>query len=202
MINRGGPGGAAPGAGRGEHVAPLNDLVRQWRASTGPPRFVPWFDPDSGGTAARVLILLQSPAASTIQSGPEALSSEDNPNASSRALRAARIEAGLSRTDCLRWNIIPWAVPGGRAPTVADLDAARAALHAVLCLLPELSGIVTLGGHALTGVMRYFTLHPDPVIVRVLAAPHPSPANGHRRAERHERTVRALQRARHGKSGS
>jgi uracil-DNA glycosylase len=178
-----------------EHVAPLNDLVRHWRASADPPRFVPWFDPDSGGVGARVLVLLQSPAASTVQAGPEAISSEDNPNRSSRALRAARIEAGLRRTDYLRWNIIPWACAAAGPPTVADLDAAQPALHAVLRLLPELTGIVTLGGHALTGVMRYFTLHPDPVIAPVLGAPHPSPANGHRRAERHERTVRALQRA-------
>lgn len=178
-----------------EHVAPLNQLVQQWRTDTHPPRFVPWFDPDSGGVGARVLVLLQSPAAATVQAGPGSLSSEDNPNASSRALRAARIEAGLRRTDYLRWNIIPWAAPGPGPPALADLDAAQPALHALLCLLPELTGIVTLGNHALTGMMRYFTLHPDPVITCVLAAPHPSPANGHRRAERHERTVRALQRA-------
>jgi uracil-DNA glycosylase len=178
-----------------EHVAPLNHLASGWRAE-GPAgrRFVPWFDPDSGGIHARVLVLLESPAPATVRAGPGACSSEDNPSASSRALRAARLQSGLGRGDYLRWNIIPWATTG-TPPTADRLDEAQPALHALLGLLPELTGIVTLGSPALTGVMRYFTLHPDPVIVRVLAAPHPSPANGHRREERHQRIVHALQRA-------
>lgn len=183
------------------HVAPLNRLAERWRRDeTEGMRFVPWFDPDSGGVHARVLILLESPAASTVQTGPTALSSEDNDNPSSRAFRAARIESGLDRADYLRWNIIPWASSAPRAPSPTALDAARPALHELLQCLPQLTGIVALGNSALTGMMRYLTLHADPLIVPVLGAPHPSPANGHHRHEQHERTVNALRRARDAQS--
>jgi len=43
--------------------------------------------------------------------------------------------------------------------------------------------------------MRYFTLHPCPVLRPVLAAPHPSPANGTHRREQRERIVNVLRRA-------
>lgn len=178
------------------HIEPLDALAaRLRRAPSGASRFVPSFDPQGGGIDARVLVLLESPATSTVRSGAEALSSEDNPNASSRVFRAARIDSGIGRNDYVRWNIIPWATGATRAPTPDDLDLAQAALHELLGLLPGITGIVTLGTPALNGVMRYLTLHPNPVIVPVFAAPHPSPANGHRRAERYERMVNALRRA-------
>ncbi|MEA9984210.1 MULTISPECIES: hypothetical protein [Subtercola] len=40
-----------------------------------------------------------------------------------------------------------------------------------------------------------YTLHDHPIIVPVLAAPHPSPANGHRRSANHVRAVNALLRS-------
>ncbi|WP_353650023.1 uracil-DNA glycosylase family protein [Nakamurella sp. A5-74] len=173
----------------------LDDLVSRWRAAA-PGRFVPAFDPDSGRTRARVLVLLERPAADTVARGDEAVSSEDNPNRSSRAFRDARIASGITRRDYLRWNMIPWADPG--PPAVirsAELDSARDALHELMTALPLLRSIVTLGQPALDGVMRYFTLHDTPVIRTVLAAPHPSPANGRHRAEQHVRIVAALSRA-------
>ena len=172
----------------------LDELVAGWRTAA-PGRFVPAFDPDSGRTDAKVLVLLERPAADTVARGEQAVSSEDNPNPSSRAFRRARIESGLDRRDYLRWNIIPWVDPHAAGSAVAELDGARNALHDLLTAMPRLEGIVALGQPALTGVMRYFTLHENPCIRTVLAAPHPSPANGRHRAEQHARIVAALSRA-------
>lgn len=173
----------------------LDVLVNRWRAAVSG-RFVPSFDPDSGRTEARVLVLMERPAADTVARGDDAVSSEDNPNPSSRAFRHARIASGITRRDYLRWNMIPWAdhCPLAMART-AELDSARDGLHELLTALPLLRSIVTLGQPALDGVMRYFTLHDNPVIRTVLAAPHPSPANGRHRAEQHVRIVAALSRA-------
>ncbi|KTR76790.1 hypothetical protein NS234_10145 [Microbacterium oxydans] len=176
----------------GTHVD-LNRLVDHWRRDGE--KFVPAFDPAGGGVDARVLVLLESPAHSTIQAGTAAVASEDNPNATARAFKTARIESGLAREAYVRWNIIPWARDTAAPPTIAEIDDARAALHDLLKALPEIRAVVPLGTVALTGVMRYLTLHPDPVLFRTFAAPHPSPANGHRRAERHDRMVKALRHA-------
>lgn len=178
-------------------VAPLNTLAEEWRhASDGVVRSVPWFDPASGGVEARVLVLFERPAASTISDGDAGVSSEDNRSPSSAVFARARQDSGLSRTDYVRWNIIPWDSDSAtRPPLFAELDEAGDALHQLLGVLPRLRGIVTLGQVALTGVMRYLTLHPDPIIRPVLAAPHPSPANAHRRDELELRIANALQRA-------
>jgi hypothetical protein len=42
------------------HVAPLNRLVDQMNAGRDE-HLAPWFDPDGGGTGARVLFLLEKP---------------------------------------------------------------------------------------------------------------------------------------------
>ena len=86
------------------HVAPLNALVRLWR---GRGRAVPWFDPDGGGTGARVLLLLESPGPATMALGERGFSSEDNPDPTARVLRAAREASPLRAVDCLRWNVVP-----------------------------------------------------------------------------------------------
>lgn len=81
------------------HVAPLNSLVRSWRTAD---RFVPWFDPDGGGTGAHVLLLMEIPSPATVRAGDLGLSSEDNADPTARALTAARSASGLRREQCLR----------------------------------------------------------------------------------------------------
>ncbi|PPF21706.1 uracil-DNA glycosylase [Rathayibacter sp. AY1A7] len=172
-------------------VRSLNALAETWRSTadaTG--RFVPGFDPCSGGTASRVLVLMQSPGPRTIAAGSAAVCSEDNLGPTAAAFRAARIESGLSRDHYVRWNLIPWEIPGRVRP--ADIEEGRLALGELLELLPALGAVVTYGTVALDGVMRYLTLHDDPRVVPVLAAPHPSPANGRHRADQHLRSVNAL----------
>lgn len=177
------------------HVEPLNRLVRSWR-NERPDRFVPWFDPDDAGTGARVLVLLEKPAPSTASLGEVAFSSEDNDNPSSRALRVARIESGLQRNQYVRWNAIPWIDPEQpRQAGDTAIELARGALHSLLAALPRLRVIVPLGTVALNATMRYFTLTNVPLIVPVIGAPHPSPANGAHRHEQHQRMTNAFRHA-------
>lgn len=172
----------------------LEELLDPWRyPDSGPERFVPGFDPRSGGDRSTVLVLMESPGPATIAQGINAISSEDNLGPTATAFRAARIESGLAREQYLRWNVVPWALR--RSPTVSDLEEARPALGQLLDVLTEIRAIVTFGSPALTGVMRHFTLTDDARIVPVLAAPHPSPANATRYAEKHLRAVTALRHA-------
>ena len=118
-------------------VRSLNALAETWRSTadaTG--RFVPGFDPCSGGTASRVLVLMQSPGPRTIAAGSAAVCSEDNLGPTAAAFRAARIESGLSRDHYLRWHLIPWEIPGRVRP--ADIEEGRLALGELLELLPAL----------------------------------------------------------------
>ncbi|MDK8172169.1 uracil-DNA glycosylase family protein [Curtobacterium citreum] len=172
-------------------VRSLNALAETWRtAPDGSRRFVPSFDPRSGGTSSRVLVLMQSPGPQTIAAAHAAICSEDNPGPTAAVFRAARIESGLARNAYLRWNLIPWELPGRVRP--ADIDEGRRALGTLLEVLPVLDAIVTYGTIALDGVMRNLTLDEHARLVPVIAAPHPSPANGRHRAEQHRRSVQAL----------
>ncbi len=169
----------------------LNLLVARWRKAEDETwRFVPGFDPDSGGSNARVLVLMESPGPGTIALGDAAISSEDNPGPTAAAFRRARTESSLIRSDYLRWNVVPWAL--SRPPTVADLEEARPALAELLAALPQLRAVVAFGNSALTGIMRHFTLDADARVVPVLAAPHLSPSNATRAGEKHLRAVNAL----------
>ena len=70
--------------------------------------------------------------------------------------------------------------------------ATRLGLGELLPLLPALETVITYGAVALNGIMRHLTLDDNARLVHVIAAPHPSPANGHHRSEQAERSVRAL----------
>lgn len=52
--------------------------------------------------------------------------------------------------------------------------------------------VITYGSVALDGVMRHLTLNPTARPITVLAAPHPSPANGRNHLEKYARSVQAL----------
>lgn len=181
------------------HVRDLNALARSLRhAPDGSDRFVPWFDPDSGGVSSRVLVLMESPGPRTVAAGDLGFSSEDNQDPTTQALRAARTASGLARAAYVRWNVVPWPTYDAnghrRPPTVADLDEAGPALAAVLELLPRLQLVVAVGAPALNGVMRLLTSAPVDLarVPRVLGVPHPSPRNAHQRAESRKRFETAL----------
>jgi len=178
------------------HVAPLNDLVRSWRTGG---RFVPWVDPDGGGTGSRVLVLMEAPGPATVAAGDLGFSSEDNADPTARTFRELREASGLARGEYLRWNVVPWALRDARGrhrpPRVDDLVEAEPALRAVVGALPQLRVVVAVGAPALTGVMRLLTLEEPPRLLPVLGVPHPSLRNGHRREETRRRILVALRTA-------
>lgn len=183
------------------HVAPLNELVRRWRADPrdGAQRFVPWFDPDGPGLLARVLVLMESPGPRTVAAGDLGFSSEDNDDPTAGALRTARASAGMARDAYVRWNVVPWPMYDSsgrrRPPLVRDLDDAREALADLWAALPELRVVVAVGTPALQGVMRLLTTDASAQVVPLLGVPHPSPRHAHARAEALERLTFALRRA-------
>lgn len=175
-------------------VRDLNALVEEWRGAHGPARFIPWFDPDGPGVSAHVLLLLESPGPATVRAGDLGFSSLDNQDPTTRRLRVAFEQAGVDGGSILRWNIVPWTSreAGRRAPRTDDLEEARPELTTLVDHLPDLRVVVTLGSTALEGWSRYLTLARQPRLIPTLAAPHPSPTNGHRREEALRRLVQAL----------
>lgn len=168
------------------NVKPLHDLVKHWRKTLDPLQ-VPWFDPDDGGVNARVLILMESPAPRTVGPQGSGFCSEDNADRSNRLVAQTRQAAGLSRSDCLKWNIIPWAVLDSaghpRTPTSTEIDCAATYLTQVLETASEIDIVITLGKAAQSGFMRHTTMTAPCRLYRVLAAPHPSQRNGAARRE-------------------
>lgn len=92
------------------HAAPLNALVRVWRqpANVADPfaapveRAVPWFDPDGGGTGARVLILLEALGPKSVERLGSGIISLDNDDPTDGAVHTANKVTGLSRGDSFK----------------------------------------------------------------------------------------------------
>jgi uracil-DNA glycosylase len=105
--------------------------------------------------------------------GAAAFCSVDNADRSNRTMRSAMAEVGLARSACVKWNVVPWVLPT-RAPTIADIDAARPMLIAVLDQLPALEVIVTVGKPALHGLTRALWTGELPGLYRLVSTPHPS----------------------------
>lgn len=150
------------------HVAPLNDWVRSIRdrgvLSPASAATIPWFDPHSAGTAARVLLLLQDPSRTASSTR---FISPDNNDATARYTTEACAEAGLTRGARLHWNVFPWWVnaPGGskmkaglppdptRPPESWRSAREKAAklTGELIELLPELRVVLVLGMQAQAG---------------------------------------------------
>ncbi|WP_210526244.1 uracil-DNA glycosylase family protein [Rubellimicrobium arenae] len=143
--------------------APLAAHVRALR--TRLEGLVPDMDPLDGGTAARVLLLLEKPGPQAARTG---FVSRDNPSPTSAAIRAFLDQAGLARRDTLIWNSIP-AWNGTIRVTGAELARGAAELPPLLSLLPRLDTVILVGRRA----QRLEGLLPAPL--RVLASAHPSP---------------------------
>ncbi|MEO5981871.1 MAG: uracil-DNA glycosylase [Pedococcus sp.] len=168
------------------HVAPVNQLVDQVRADIAAqwadehgdqaaPVFVPYIDPDSGGVAARVLFLLESPA------GPAALGSRmlsaDNNDETAKNVWLGYEESGMPRTFGLHWNAVPWYVGDGkknRGVTTAQVEQGRRYLDQLLDHAPSVRVILALGKPAQASIAPAEKDLRDRGIV-VLKAPHPSP---------------------------
>lgn len=134
---------------------------------------VPLFDPASGGTAARVLLLLESPGprAATGLRGSGLISMDNNDATAAHAFRGL-VESGLPRELTLSWNIVPWYLAAVRTPSSQELSDAAPHLGQLLTLLPDLRVVVLLGRAAQSGWAVS-----GPAGVAAINAPHPSPQN-------------------------
>ena len=160
------------------HAAPLAAYAARLRAAgpgmTAPGRRVPDlqvpdlqvpdFDPLDGGTAARVLFVLEKPAPGIVPGG---FVSRDNDTPTAQAIRGFMHQAGLPRVETVLWNLVPW-WNGTTAITAAERLAGAQALRGLLPLLPRLDTAVLVGRTA--GAAR-------PMLdgLRVLSSAHPSP---------------------------
>ncbi len=146
--------------------------LEHWRSqlATGG-RDVPGFDPNDGGAAARLLLLLETPGAH----GP-AIVSRDHATGTSRNLKRFLAEAGIERQDTLLWNAVPWNVhaPGERNRPLrrGEITEGLTLLPPLLHLLPRLELVVLAGRVAREAVALIERERP---LVGVLTMPHPSP---------------------------
>lgn len=152
----------------------MTAALERWRrelAAQG--RWVPNFDPNDGGAAARMLLPLETPGPGG--EGPR-LVSRDNPTGTARNLRRFLDEAEIARADTILWNAVPWIVhaPGARNRPLRRGEVAEglAMLPPFLALLPLLRVVVLAGRVAAEAAPVIARERPD---VPVLAMPHPSP---------------------------
>lgn len=143
------------------HAAPLAAYAAGLRRSGVQ---VPDFDPLDGGTAARVLFVLEKPGPGI---HPGGFVSRDNDTPTAAAIRAFMAQAGLPRRETALWNLVPW-WNGTTAVTAAERAAGVQALAGLLPSLPGLDTAVLVGRTADAA---------RPLLggVRVLASAHPSP---------------------------
>ncbi len=153
------------------HTRSLAAYARALRRETG--AHVPDLDPCDGGTAARVLLLLETPGPAIRTTG---FVSRDNPTPTARNIRRFATEAALSRADTVIWNAVPWTIHAAgsvnRAPRAAEIRGGQALLPDFLALLPALRCAILAG--RIAGLARDIVERVRPGVV-VIAVPHPSP---------------------------
>ncbi len=158
------------------HIAPLTAFVECIRKTADPhlPGWMPYFDPESGGTGAQVLLLLESPGPQVSRTKFVSL---DNPDGTAENLSCLLKLAGLSRDRVLVWNSFPWQLSAERVvvPSENHLKEAASDTLKLISLLPGLKVVVLVGNRAAQGWTHVSALLAQPI--KVLTCPHPSPVN-------------------------
>lgn len=153
---------------REPHIAPITDFVARLRSERGPA--VPYVDPDTGGTKARILFVLKRPGPRAAETGFLSLS---NPDQTARNSLEAFAKVGIAYEETMVWNIVPWYGPVSEKLSSEDLRAGANYLSELLRLLPNVRSVVFVGLESQAGMAHI--VWPDRV--RAFTSPHPSPLN-------------------------
>lgn len=134
---------------------------------------VPHFDPNDGGTGARILLLMETPGA---RGSPVRFVSRDNDTGTARNLRSFCDAAEFDRRDCVLWNAVPWIIHAkaapNRRPAAAEIAEGVRLLPPLLDLLRALRCVVLAGRVAERSRATIHGCRPD---LAVFSMPHPSP---------------------------
>lgn len=171
------------------HVQPLTQFRDQLLKTLPAGTLVPHFDPVDAGVDARVLLLLETPGRAPRTTR---FTSLDNPSVTSRNLRALVVASGLTRSDVLVWNFVPWDI--GLATQVQPTRSVHHAVGAtallqLLGVLPALRAVVLFGAKAQKALPVVRASHPE---LALFASPHPSGQVLNTRPEMRGRILEAL----------
>lgn len=137
-------------------------------------------DPDSAGTNARVLLVLESPSRLGADEGQgSGMLSCDNNDQTAANVWQLHEDTGLRREWCLPWNIVPWFVGSdskNAAAKIADIQAGIPYLYQLLDLLPHVQVVIAMGELAKDG-MATERRELEARGLTYLEAPHPGPRN-------------------------
>jgi uracil-DNA glycosylase len=167
------------------HVAPVNrfvDTIREEIAAetltedgAAPEVFVPYVDPDSGGIAARVLFVLESPARPAAHGS--GMLSVDNDDGTAKNMWHAYAATGMPRTHGLHWNAVPWFVGTAKKEASVkhhEVERGRQYLLRLLALASSVRAVIALGKPAQRSIAPA-TDRLEGRGISVIEAPHPSP---------------------------
>lgn len=139
------------------HVAPLNSLANRIADAEGLPHgYVPYVDPDQGGIDARVLVLLDNPSTKAEAGTGSGLLSLDNNDRTARNCREAYSRVGISSSDVVHWNVVPFPVSGVKNGGSTPAERARGTQWTTefVGLCPNLEIVLLLGVAARDGWNR------------------------------------------------
>jgi hypothetical protein len=155
-----------------DNVAPINrEIVDPLRKVPGR-EATPYVDPATGGINARLLLLLSDPG--PMAAGNEAASgmlSWDNDDDTAAMCRNLFARAGISWSNCVPWNVVPWPK---RTLSAADWREGISLLPELLLRVPHIEVVLPLGIQVGRAWDKLIGQHPSLGELEDPRGPHPS----------------------------